>query len=115
MCIVNDYSVHIRYIHSTFNYVGGYQNVIFFINEVEYSFFQFMTFELPMSIPDTKVGTKPLDDTRHFRKTQNPVVYEEYLAPPFRFIVYRIPDKILVEHLDLCLNGLPVRWRSINN
>src|SRR5258708_5173087 len=91
--IINNDRIHIRYVHSAFNDIGTNEHIIFSIDKIKDLFFQQMTFHLAMGKTDTKVGTKPLDDRRHFRQTTDAVINKKHLPSSFRFKVNSITDK----------------------
>src|SRR5687767_12797042 len=74
-----------------------------------------MPLQLSMSITNTQIGTQFLDHSSHFCKTKHPVMYEEDLTASFAFVIYRVSNKVGIEHLHLRLYGLPVGWRRIDN
>ena len=94
--IVDNDRIHIGNIHTALHDIGTNQHIIFLIDKIQDPFFQFMTFHLPMCITDAQIGTKSLDDGRHFRQTLYPVIDKEDLAASFRFIINGIADKIFI-------------------
>src|SRR4029077_5579335 len=99
MRILYDDRIYIGNIHTTFHDIRTYKYVIFFIDKMKDSFFQFMTFHLSMRVSDTEIRTKFLQQDRHFLQSLNAIVNVKYLSAAFHFIVNRFADKIFIEYL----------------
>src|SRR5687767_14223699 len=115
MCIVHHNGIYIGNIYTTFNNISTNQYIVFFIDEVEDAFFQFMTFHLSMCKSNAEIGTQTLNDGGHFCQPCNSVVNKEHLAATFGFKINSIPNKIFLEHLYFRLYWLAIRWRSIHD
>src|SRR4051812_32547247 len=115
MRIVHNDCVHIRNIHSAFNNIRAYKHVILLIYEIKDAFLQFMSFHLAVGVTDTNIGTKRLDNARHFCEALDAVVNKEYLSCSLHLEINCITNKIFIIQLHFRLYRLPVRRRCVNN
>src|SRR5579871_5460575 len=115
MRIINDNGVYVRDIHSALNNICTNQNIIFFVDEIENMFFQFVTFHLPVCITDTQIRAKTLYNARHFCQSEYTVENKKYLPATLRLIIHRIANEVFVIPMQFRLYRLPVWRRCINN
>src|SRR5580658_6421852 len=96
MGIVYNYRVYIRDIDPAFNDIRTYQDIIFLIDKIKDTFFQFIPLQLSMGKTNIQIGTQTLDNSCHFRQSLDAIKNKEDLAPPFGFEIYRVADKVLI-------------------
>ena len=81
MRVIDDDCVYVRNVNTTFHDVGANKHVVlFFIDEIQDSFFQFMASNWPCAKPMLKSG-KALYQCRHFGEAENAVMNKENLPP----------------------------------
>src|SRR6478735_1652357 len=115
MGVINNNRVRIWNINATLHDIRTNQYIIFLFNEIEDSFFKLVTFQLPMSVTDTKIRAKCLDHSRHLSQSLDPVMNKKYLSTPFRLKINCITNKIFIKILNFSLYRLAVWWRSIDD
>src|SRR6185437_94890 len=115
MGVVDDNGIDVGNIHAAFHDVGTNQHIIFPVDKVEDTLFQFVAFHLPVRITDTEIGAKRLDDGCHLGKSLDTVVDKEDLSAPFGLIIDRIADKVFVIAMQFRLDRLAVRRRRVDD
>ncbi len=96
-----------------FNYCGSNKDIIIALDKIKHHIFNIPAIHFTMNNCSFYIGTDAADLCLHFLYIFNPVMNKKYLPVAGYFIFNSFLDDLLIEAVQFCDNGHPVRRRSI--
>ena len=115
LSLVNYNSIGIRNIQSVFYNGSTQEHIIITLHKIHHLVFKLLRIHLSMRHTYLHIRNYPVKNIIHPLKFLHLVMQEENLTSAIQLIIDYIPDFILIEEYDLCLNRNPVRWWSADN